>query len=44
MTEGQTLSDELVLQLPLSPVFLRLAVDLHVSVAGFDFIEHPRAR
>lgn len=43
MTEGQTLGEELVLQLPISPILLRLAVDLHVSVTGFDFIEHSGA-
>lgn len=39
-TEGQTLGEELVLQPPVGPVLLRLAMDLHVSVTGLDFVEH----
>lgn len=42
--EGQTLGEDLVLKSPVGPVLLRLAVDLHVSVTGFDFIKHPAAR
>lgn len=42
--EGQTLREELVLQPPIAPVLLRLAVDLHVSVPGFDLVEHSGVR
>lgn len=42
-TEGQTLGEELVLQPPVGPVLLRLAMDLHVSVTGLDFVEHSGA-
>lgn len=31
----------LVLQPPDAPVLLRLTVDFHVSITGFDLIEHP---
>ncbi|TNN53251.1 hypothetical protein EYF80_036542 [Liparis tanakae] len=41
---SQTLGEELLLQLPLGPILLRLAVDLHVSVTGLDFVEHPGVR
>ena len=44
MTEGQALSEELVLQPPVGPILLRLAMDLHVSIAGLDFIEHSGAK
>lgn len=37
-TECKALGEEL--QPPVGPVLLGLAMDLHVSVAGLDFIEH----
>lgn len=43
-TERQALGEELVLQPPVGPVLLRLAMDLHVSITGLDFIEHSAAR
>lgn len=33
-----------MLKTSVSPVLLGLAVDLHVSVAGFDFVEHSAER
>lgn len=41
---AQALGEQLVLQPPVGPVVLRLAVDLHVGVAGLDFVEHPGIR
>lgn len=43
-TEGQTLREELVLQPPVCPVLLWLAMDLHVSVTGLDLVEHSGAK
>lgn len=41
---SQAVGEQLVLQSPVSPVVLWLPVDLHVSVTGFDFVEHPGGR
>lgn len=40
----QGLIEDLLLQFPVRPIFLGLAVDLHVSIARLDFIKHSAKR
>lgn len=41
---AQAVGEQLVLQPPVGPVVLRLSMDLHVGITGFDFVEHPGGR